>query len=111
MNVLFVCSQNRLRSPTAEAVFASHPDLAVLSAGTNHDSETPVSGDLIEWADVVVAMEKAHRNRLSKKFRAQLKGKRLVVLDIPDEYDFMEPALVYLLKRRVSFVLGVAEPA
>lgn len=57
MNILFVCTRNRLRSPTAQSVFASHPEVTALSAGTNRDADTPVSGDLIEWAEVVVAME------------------------------------------------------
>jgi predicted protein tyrosine phosphatase len=110
MNVLFVCSRNRLRSPTAEAVFASHPDLEVLSAGTNHDADVPISGDLIEWADVVIVMERTHRNRMTKKFRSALKGKRILVLDIRDDYEFMDPRLVDILKRRVAFLLGVPEP-
>jgi predicted protein tyrosine phosphatase len=101
MNLLFVCSENRLRSPTAEAVFSNHPAVEAIGAGTNSDSDTPVSGDLIEWADIVLVMERSHRNKVSKKFKPQLKGKRLVVLDIPDEFDFMEPQLVELLKARV----------
>jgi predicted protein tyrosine phosphatase len=51
MNPLFVCSQNRLRSPTAEAVFSAYPGIKAISADTSTDSDVPVSGDLIEWAD------------------------------------------------------------
>lgn len=103
--LLFVCSQNRLRSPTAEAVFAEHPRLEVLSAGTNNDAETPLSGDLIDWADVIVVMEKAHKNRISKKFKSRLAGKRIVVLGIPDEYEYMQPELVTLLKTKLLRVV------
>ena len=46
-------------------------------------------------------MEKAHRNRLSKKFKQHLHGKRVICLDIPDEYGYMDPGLVELLKSRV----------
>ncbi len=102
MNLLFVCSQNRLRSPTAEQVFSEYPGIKAISAGTNSDAATPVSGDLIEWADVVLVMEKSHRNKVAKKFRDQLKGKRLVVLDIPDDYEYMQLELVALLKTRVA---------
>ena len=101
VNLLFVCSQNRLRSPTAERVFAEYPGIKAIAAGTNHDAATPVSGDLIEWADVVLVMERAHRNKIAKRFRELLRGKRLVVLDIPDEYEFMQPELVDILKARV----------
>ena len=72
-----------------------------MSAGTNHDAETPLSADLIEWADLVLVMEKSHRNRLTRKFKALLKTKRLVVLDIPDEYEYLDPELIALLKAKV----------
>ena len=102
MNLLFVCSENRLRSPTAERVFSEYPGVKAIGAGTNSDAATPVSGDLIEWADIVLVMEKSHRNKVAKKFRDQLKGKRLVVLDIPDQFEYMQPELVNLLKARVG---------
>ena len=102
MRVLFICSQNRLRSPTAEQVFASWAGIEVASAGLNNDAENVVTPELLEWADLIFVMEKAHRNRLGKKFRAYLNGKRVVCLDIPDEYEFMDPALVRLLKARVT---------
>ncbi len=50
--ILFVCSENRLRSPTAEAVFSKYEGVEAIGAGTNADAETPVTGDLIEWADL-----------------------------------------------------------
>jgi len=103
--ILFICSQNRLRSPTAEAVFSEYPELEALSAGTNHDAETPLSGDLIEWADVIVAMEKTHKTKISKKFQSQLKNKRIVVLSIPDNYDYMQPELIEILKLKLPKVV------
>jgi predicted protein tyrosine phosphatase len=102
MNLLFVCSENRLRSPTAERVFAEYPGMKAIGAGTNADAATPVSGDLIEWADIVLVMEKSHRNKIAKKFRDLLRGKRLVVLDVPDQFEYMQPELVDLLKARVE---------
>jgi predicted protein tyrosine phosphatase len=101
IRALFVCSQNRLRSPTAEQVFSSVPGLEVDSAGLNHDAETPLTPEQVAWADVVFVMEKTHRNKLSKGFRAQLKGKKIVCLNIPDEYEYMDAGLIRLLKARV----------
>ena len=98
---LFVCTQNRLRSVTAETVFDAYEGIEAIGAGTSADAAMPVSGDLIEWADVIFVMEKSHRNNISKKFRAQMKGKRLVVLDIPDIYACMDPDLIKLLKAKV----------
>lgn len=100
--ILFLCSQNKLRSPTAEAIFADHPAVEVDSAGLNPDAEVPLSEEQVEWADLILVMEKTHRHRLNRKFKAALRGKRVAVLDIPDDYDFMEPALVALLKARCA---------
>ena len=101
-HVLFICSQNRLRSPTAEQVFAARPDLECSSAGTNHDAENPLTAELVEWADVIFVMEKAHREKVQKRFRPQLHDKRVIVLGIPDNYDYMDPELVRLLETKVG---------
>lgn len=102
MNLLFVCSENRLRSPTGEEVFSQYEGINAIGAGTNADADTVVSGDLIEWADVIFVMEKTHKQKVSKKYRDLLKGKKLVCLDIPDNYDRMDPELVRLLKSKVA---------
>lgn len=78
-----------------------------MSAGINSDATVPVSSDLVEWADVLVVMEKSHKNKLSKKFREHLKNKKIVVLGIPDEYDYMQPELVQLLKAVVPRYCGI----
>ena len=101
MNLLFVCSENRLRSPTAEDVFQEYPNVEAIGAGTNADAATTVSGDLIEWADVILVMEASHRNKIAKKYRALLKNKKLAILDIPDEFERGDPVLIRLLKTRV----------
>lgn len=103
--VLFVCSQNRLRSPTAEQVFTNRENLAVASAGLNKGADVELSSELIEWADVIFVMEKTHRSKLSKRFKTYLKNKRIVCLDIADEYDYMQPELVQLLERKVGRLL------
>jgi predicted protein tyrosine phosphatase len=106
-NLLFICSQNRLRSPTAEAVFSEWPGIEVMSAGTNSDATVSLSSDLIEWADILVVMEQVHKTKLSKKFRSHLKNKRIVVLGIPDNYEYMQPELVELLKTLVPRYCGI----
>jgi predicted protein tyrosine phosphatase len=102
MNVLFVCSRNRKRSPTAEELFAGYEGVEISSAGTATDSENPVSLEQIEWADVIFAMEEVHRRRLKQKFADVLGAKRLIVLKIADRYEYMDAELVELLKRKVS---------
>jgi predicted protein tyrosine phosphatase len=102
MHVLFICSQNRLRSPTAEQVFSDRAGFEVASAGLSPEAETPVSPELLQWADVIFVMERTHRNKLSKNFGPYLKAKRVVCLDIPDEYEYMDPGLVRLLEAKVG---------
>jgi predicted protein tyrosine phosphatase len=102
MKVLFVCSRNRLRSPTAEAIFSTYEGLEVSSAGTNVDAESVISADLIEWADIIFAMEGVHRKRLNKRFGKLLRATSIVVLGIPDKYKYMDPELVMILKQKVS---------
>lgn len=98
--ILFVCGQNRLHSPKAEQVFADHPGSEVSSAGTNHDAENPLTSELVRWAGTIVVMERQHRTKLQKRFRATLRGQRIIYLDIPDDYAFMDPDLVELIKTR-----------
>ena len=100
--LLFVCSENKLRSATAEAVFSEYEGVEAIGAGTNKDAVTPVSGDLIEWADVVLVMETMHRDKISAKYKKLLKDKQMVVLDIPDNYQCMQPELIRLLEAKVS---------
>lgn len=99
---LFICTQNRLRSPTAEQVFASWPNVETDSAGLGNDATTPLCSEQIAWANIIFVMEKAHRNKLSKKFKPYLNNKRIICLDIPDDYDFMDPGLIALLKAKVG---------
>lgn len=100
--VLFICSQNRLRSPTAEQIFSTSPHIECTSAGLNNDAENQVTPELVEWADIIFVMEKAHRNKLSSKFKKNLSKARVICLDIPDEYEYMDPILIKLLELKVS---------
>ena len=107
LNLLFVCSENKLRSPTGEAVFSGCDGINAISAGTNADAETPVTGDLIEWADVILTMEKPHRKKITSKFSPLLRNKRLVCLDIPDKYEYMQPELIRILEARVKRIVEI----
>jgi len=99
---LFICSQNKLRSPTAEQVFSKWLGVETDSAGLGNDAVVPLSIEQIKWATIIFAMEKAHKNKLSRKFVEHLNGKRIVCLDIPDVYDYMQAELVELLKIKVG---------
>ena len=107
LRVLFVCSRNRLRSPTAEQVFAGVDSLETASAGLAPDADNPMTAELAEWADVIFVMEKVHRTKLRSRFGRWLKRARVVCLDIPDDYGFMNGALVALLKQRAGPWRGI----
>jgi predicted protein tyrosine phosphatase len=100
--VLFICSMNRWRSPTAEQVFAEHSGIECTSAGLNHGADNPLTAELIEWADIIFVMERDHKNKLAKNFQPYLSGKRVVCLNIPDNYRFMDATLVKLLLAKVG---------
>jgi predicted protein tyrosine phosphatase len=99
---LFICTQNRLRSPTAEEIFASWPGVETDSAGLGNDATVPISPEQLAWANIIFVMEKAHRTRLATKFKAHLNGKRVICLDIPDNYEYLQPELVALLQAKAG---------
>lgn len=102
MKILFVCSRNRLRSLTAERLFDGVNGHEVRSAGTEQGARIRVTAGHLGWADLVVAMEKRHVSRLRDKFADTLADRRLVCLHIPDEYAFMDPALVERLEAEMA---------
>jgi predicted protein tyrosine phosphatase len=105
--LLFVCSRNQWRSPTAEALFQDHPVYEARSAGTENGARVKLTAGHIGWADWIFCMEKKHAARLRERFAEELVGKRLVVLRIPDGYGFMDPALLALLHTELSAHLSL----
>ncbi|WP_151724297.1 low molecular weight protein tyrosine phosphatase family protein [Acinetobacter ursingii] len=97
MNALFICSRNQWRSPTAERVFSKH--MNTRSAGTSKQAKRVVSARDIVWADHIFVMEYHHKQRLVEQFNKNLRNKKITVLEIPDEYHFMHPDLVELLRQ------------
>ena len=73
----------------------------MLSAGLNNDAEITLTKELVEWAETIFVMEKAQKNKLQKKFRKNLNKQRVICLDIPDDYEFMQPDLIKILEQKV----------
>lgn len=99
--LLFVCARNRRRSPTAELVFASYPGVETASAGLAPDADDPLTPEHIEAADIIFVMERVHQRKLNRQFGPHLKGRRVVCLNIPDDFHYMAPELVAVLETRV----------
>ncbi|MCH1627869.1 low molecular weight protein tyrosine phosphatase family protein [Ferdinandcohnia quinoae] len=107
MKILFVCSKNRWRSPTAEKIFHGKHGYDVRSAGTEKGARIKVTQGHIGWADIIFVMEKKHLQRLKDTFSIMLSDKKVINLDIPDDYVFMDEELIDILKARVSDYLDV----
>jgi predicted protein tyrosine phosphatase len=108
MNILFICSRNQWRSPTAEQVWRKF-GLNTRSAGTSPKAKHPVSQADIQWADIIFVMEPKHKQRLQAEFRQLLNDKQIAVLDIPDEYQYMAPDLVEIFEELAADFLNQPE--
>ncbi len=104
MKILFICSANKQRSKTAHHYFAeTYPKFQFMSAGTNHkickkEGSTPLTEDLLIWADEVYVMEEKHKNIIQKHTGSPYVSK-LIVLNIPDIYEYNSLELLDVLKR------------
>ncbi|MFL5762550.1 MAG: low molecular weight protein tyrosine phosphatase family protein [Bacteroidia bacterium] len=102
MNVLFICSRNQWRSPTAEMIFRDHPVVNARSAGTSSSARIKVTEKLILWSDVIFAMERKHRDLLLERFPSAAGEKQIVLLDIPDEYQYMDEELIEEIRSKTA---------
>jgi predicted protein tyrosine phosphatase len=102
MKLLFIYSQNRQRSLTAERIFDGIDGHQVRSAGTEPGARIRVTPGHLGWADIIFVMEQRHRDRLRAKFRQELAGKRVVCLHIADTYSYMDDALIEQLTALVG---------
>jgi len=99
-SLLFICSKNQWRSPTAELLFKNHPEHTAFSAGTSDKARIRVNQKMIDRADVVFVMERRHKQLLKQRF--ELTSKQIIVLDIEDNYQFNAPELVEILRNVLS---------
>jgi predicted protein tyrosine phosphatase len=105
VKILFVCSRNQWRSPTAEKVYADKPLVLTRSAGTSKNSRKTVNSDDLRWADLVMVMEPKHKERLLAQYPGEMRFKEIHVLDIPDNYRYMDPELVLAITAAVDPIL------
>jgi predicted protein tyrosine phosphatase len=99
--ILFVCSHNRRRSLTAETIFKGEPAWEVRSAGTEESARIKVTAGHLGWADIIVVMEKRHKERLQQKYPKELAAKQSICLFISDDYEFMDSTLVEILREKM----------
>ncbi len=102
VNILFICSRNQWRSPTAEKIFNDRQGIQVRSAGTANNARVRVSEKMLQWADLIFVMEKKHKERITEKFPSICLQKEMIVLDIADEYQYMDNELIEMLRASVE---------
>ena len=101
MKLLFLCSQNKRRSLTAEKIFDGYNGYEARSAGTESNARIKVTSGLLGWADIIFCMEKKHLRRIKEKYSDMIAHKKVVCLFISDDYEFMDRELVEILKNCV----------
>ncbi len=103
-HLLFLCSANLDRSPTAESLFKNHPNYKARSAGISELAKKQVTKDMVAWADIIFVMDERneqHKTQLVKKF-PEAWNKQIVILGIPNEFIRNDPELTKLLKLKLN---------
>lgn len=104
LNILFVCSKNKWRSATAEQIYRKDRRFNVRSAGTSNSARKRISETDITWADMILVMENKHKKRIAQEY-SYLELSEIIVLDIPDEYKYMDDELVAVIKASTENIL------
>ena len=105
-NILVVCGRNKKRSKTAEYIFKNDNRFSVRSAGLSPKSDRKISENDLSWADLIFVMETGQRAKIWKLYR-HLELPTIEVLNIPDDYEFMDEELVEMLADRINDALKI----
>lgn len=104
-NVLVICGKNKRRSRTAEHIFKNDDRFNIRSAGLSLKSNRKLSEKDLNWAGLVLVMETDHRSKIKELYR-QLQLPNIIVLDIPDEYEYMDEGLIGILEDKINEILA-----
>ena len=99
LHLLFICSRNQWRSPTAEKIYNRIPGISVRSAGTEPSARVRLTQSMLDAADMIFVMEHKHKKRIMQMFDTD---REIIVLDIPDEYQYMDEELIAMIKETVD---------
>jgi len=105
MNILFVCSRNKWKSKTAETIFKNNGQHQIRSAGTENSARIRLNQKMLNWADLIFVMEQKHERRILENFDFNQNEKELIVLEIPDDYQYMDSELIEILEKDVNYFL------
>lgn len=105
LNILVVCSHNKWRSPTAEKIYRHDSRFRIRSAGLGKLSPHFLSQKDLLWANLLLYMEKDHIERI-KSLYPMVELPKAINLDISDEYPFMDPELVEIIKEKIEKIVA-----
>ena len=103
--ILFVCSRNKWRSPTAEKIYWNHNKISVRSAGLSSKGNHQINEKDISWADLIIFMENWHKSKLIAQYRGTVRIPKTEVLNIPDEFKYMDDEMIEIMKPQIDFLI------
>ncbi len=103
-HILFVCGKNKWRSPTAERIYKDDRRIEVRSAGMSAKNKHKISTDDIEWANLILVMERKYKSWILGLY-GDLSLSKIENLDIPDEYEYMNDELIGLIEKGVEYYI------
>lgn len=101
VKILFVCTANQMRSKTAEEIYKNDERFIVRSAGVANFAKVTLDQELLTWADYIIVMEEMHIKWISLSFPILYSNinNKILSLEIPDVFNFMDPELVSLVEQ------------
>jgi predicted protein tyrosine phosphatase len=87
---------------TAETIYKNNSDFNVKSAGTENSARIKINSKLLVWANLIFVMEKHHKEKLILNFPDETKNAKIIILEIPDIYRFMDNELIDEIRISVS---------
>lgn len=93
-NLLFICSGAIDRSPCAASLIPGSK-----FAGIGPLTETPVTKELIDWAEEIFVMEFWHKEELLKQFP---EVGEIIVLNVSNDFLRYDPELERILRERLK---------
>ncbi|MES2379197.1 MAG: protein-tyrosine-phosphatase [Bacteroidota bacterium] len=100
-NILVVCGKNKRRSRTAEYMFKNDQRFSIRSVGLSPKSDRKISENDLNWASLVLVMETDHRSKIKEIYR-HVQIPKIEVLNIPDEYEYLDEELIQILDDKVN---------
>lgn len=105
-NILVVCGRNKKRSRTAEHIFKNDDRFSIRSAGLSPKSDRKISENDLNWAELVFVMETDQRAKIQELYR-HIELPTIEVLNIPDDYEFMNDELIEMLSNKINDTLNI----